>query len=35
MKIYVSKLPAGTSDACLADIFEPFGIVTSTHVTTS
>ena len=35
MKIYVSNLPAGTSGAGLADIFEPFGIVTSAHVMTS
>ena len=35
MKIYVSNLPAGTSDAGLAEIFEPFGIVTSAHVMTS
>ncbi len=35
MKIYVSNLPAATSDAGLAKIFEPFGIVTSAHVMTS
>lgn len=35
MKIYVSNLPAATSDAGLAEIFEPFGIVTSAHVMTS
>ena len=35
MKIYVGNLPAGTSDAGLAEIFEPFGIVTSAHVMTS
>ena len=34
MKIYVSNLPAGTTDAGLAEIFEPFGIVTSAHVMT-
>lgn len=32
MKIYVSNLPAGTSDAGLAEMFEPFGIITSAHV---
>ena len=35
MKIYVSNLPAGTSDAGLAKIFEPFGIVMSAYVMTS
>ena len=35
MKIYVSNLPAGTSDAGLAEMFEPFGIITSAHVMTS
>lgn len=35
MKIYVSNLPAGTSDAGLAEMFEPFGIVTSVRVVTS
>ena len=35
MKIYVSNLPAGTSDANLAEMFEPFGIITSAHVMTS
>jgi RNA recognition motif-containing protein len=35
MKIYVGNLPAGTSDAGLAKIFEPFGIVVSAHVMTS
>ena len=35
MKIYVSNLPAGTSDTGLAEMFEPFGIVTSAHVMTS
>jgi RNA recognition motif-containing protein len=34
MKIYVSNLPAGTSDVGLAEIFEPFGIVASAHVMT-
>ena len=35
MKIYVSNLPADTSDARLAKLFEPFGIITSAHVMTS
>ena len=35
MKIYVSNLPAGTSDTGLAEIFKPFGTVTSAHVMTS
>jgi RNA recognition motif-containing protein len=35
MKIYVSNLPASTSDAGLAEIFEPFGIITSAYVMTS
>ena len=35
MKIYVSNLPAGTTDAGLAKIFEPFGIVMSAHVRTA
>ena len=35
MKIYVSNLPAGTSDIGLAEMFEPFGRVTSAHIVTS
>ena len=35
MKIYVSNLPAGTSDAGLAQMFVPFGFITSAHVMTS
>ena len=35
MKIYVGNLPSGTSNAGLAELFEPFGIVTSAHVVTS
>lgn len=35
MKIYVSNLPAGASDAGLAKLFEPFGVITSAHVMTS
>ena len=32
MKIYVSNLPAGTSNAGLAEMFVPFGIISSAHV---
>jgi len=32
MKIYVSNLPAGTSNASLAEMFVPFGTITSAHV---
>lgn len=35
MKIYVGNLPAGTSDAGLAEMFEPFGVVVSARVMTS
>ncbi len=35
MKIYVSNLPVGTSDAGLAELFMPFGTVTSARVMTS
>ena len=35
LKIYVSNLPARTSDSRLAEIFEPFVIVTAAHVMTS
>ena len=35
MKIYVSNLPAGTSDAGLAELFQPFGVITSARVMTS
>lgn len=35
MKIYVSNLPAGTSDAGLAELFEPFGVIASAHIMTS
>jgi RNA recognition motif-containing protein len=32
MKIYVSNLPASTSDAGLAEMFEPFGTITSAQI---
>lgn len=32
MKIYVNNIPAGISDAGLAEMFEPFGIITSAHI---
>jgi RNA recognition motif-containing protein len=35
MKVFVSNLPAGTSDAELEDLFRPFGEVTSARVATS
>jgi RNA recognition motif-containing protein len=35
MKIYVSNLPAGMSDASLAEMFEPYGSVASAHIMTS
>ena len=34
MKVFVSNLPAGTSDADLEDLFRPFGEVTSARVAT-
>jgi RNA recognition motif-containing protein len=34
MKIYVSNLPAGSSTASLANLFQPFGAITSVHVMT-
>jgi RNA recognition motif-containing protein len=34
MKIYLSNLPAGTSNAGLAKQFQPFGAVTSAPVAT-
>jgi len=35
MKLHVGNLPAGTSDADLAELFRPFGVVTAARVTTS
>jgi len=35
MKLYVSNLPVGTSDSDLANLFRPFGAVTSARVTIS
>jgi RNA recognition motif-containing protein len=35
MKLHVSNLPEGTSDSDLADLFRPFGAVTSARVTVS
>jgi RNA recognition motif-containing protein len=32
MKIYVNNMPAGTSDAGLAEMFQPFGTITSAHI---
>ena len=34
MKIYVSNLPAGSSNASLVNLFQPFGVITSAHVVT-
>jgi RNA recognition motif-containing protein len=35
MQTHVSNLPAGSSNACLANLFQPFGVIASTHVMTS
>jgi len=34
MKIYVSNLPASSSNAGPARLFQPFGVITSAHVMT-
>ena len=34
MMIYVSNLPAGSSNTNLASLFQPFGVITSAHVVT-
>jgi RNA recognition motif-containing protein len=34
MKIYVSNLPVGNSNASLANLFQPFGVITSVHAMT-
>jgi RNA recognition motif-containing protein len=34
MKIYVSNLPAGSSNASLVNLFQPFGVIRFAHVVT-